>query len=477
MRAGGHSSLACHAVQFTRIRPGLPAGRAGAGSSWRGASAGRRWALRWLVARQPVLLRLVEREVRPAAGGIDPRATIRFGQRILRLHAAADARAARRWLIVGCRLNLALLGWFKYANFLVHAAACRSARARAGHLPAAGDQLLHLSADHVPGGELTAAIGIDAGLLPYAAFVAFFPHLIAGPIVRPREIMPQLAGRRPGDAARGEPRRGLDDLSARVWRRSSCWPTPLRASPMSALSPPRRVRRSASSRPGTPRRPTRCRSTSISPAIPTWRSGLARMLNVRFPLNFASPYQATNIADFWRRWHITLSRFLRDYVYIPLGGNRHGEARRNLNLMATMLLGGLWHGAAWNFVLWGGLHGLYLVVHGQFRVAASCDCRPRIDAACCHRRLGAVPRKRHGRDDRNAARHAGMQRHRIAADDRACFPAAGRDRDTGATAALSRRCANAELSRGLGLPGCSAGRSCWRFRRCTNCRNARAAGR
>ena len=100
--------------------------------------------------------------------------------------------------------------------------------------------------------------------------------------------------------------------------------------------------------------------------------GLARMLNVRFPLNFASPYKATNIADFWRRWHITLSRFLRDYLYIPLGGNRHGEARRNVNLMATMLLGGLWHGAAWNFVLWGGLHGVYLVVHGQFRVAASC---------------------------------------------------------------------------------------------------------
>ena len=95
--------------------------------------------------------------------------------------------------------------------------------------------------------------------------------------------------------------------------------------------------------------------------------GLARMLNVRFPVNFASPYKAANIAEFWRRWHITLSRFLRDHVYIPLGGNRHGEARRNVNLMATMLLGGLWHGAAWNFVLWGGLHGLYLVIHGRFR--------------------------------------------------------------------------------------------------------------
>jgi hypothetical protein len=90
------------------------------------------------------------------------------------------------------------------------------------------------------------------------------------------------------------------------------------------------------------------------------------MMNVRFPLNFASPYQAANIAEFWRCWHMTLSRFLRDYVYIPLGGNRRGETRRHVNMMATMLLGGLWHGAAWNFVLWGGLHALYLVVLGRF---------------------------------------------------------------------------------------------------------------
>ena len=106
--------------------------------------------------------------------------------------------------------------------------------------------------------------------------------------------------------------------------------------------------------------------------------GLARMLNVRFPLNFASPYKAANIAEFWRRWHITLSRFLRDNVYIPLGGNRRGEARRNVNLMATMLLGGLWHGAAWNFVLWGGLHGLYLVVHAPVPPGGF----PRLPAVC-----------------------------------------------------------------------------------------------
>jgi D-alanyl-lipoteichoic acid acyltransferase DltB (MBOAT superfamily) len=91
--------------------------------------------------------------------------------------------------------------------------------------------------------------------------------------------------------------------------------------------------------------------------------GLAAMLNIRLPLNFNSPYKATSISDFWRRWHITLSRFLRDYVYIPLGGNRKGKFRQYINLMATMLIGGLWHGANWTFVFWGGLHGLYLAIN------------------------------------------------------------------------------------------------------------------
>jgi D-alanyl-lipoteichoic acid acyltransferase DltB (MBOAT superfamily) len=90
--------------------------------------------------------------------------------------------------------------------------------------------------------------------------------------------------------------------------------------------------------------------------------GLSRCLGIDLPINFNSPYKARSISDFWRRWHITLSRFLRDYLYIPLGGNRRGAARRYLNLLVTMLLGGIWHGAGWTFVLWGLLHGLYLAV-------------------------------------------------------------------------------------------------------------------
>jgi D-alanyl-lipoteichoic acid acyltransferase DltB (MBOAT superfamily) len=91
--------------------------------------------------------------------------------------------------------------------------------------------------------------------------------------------------------------------------------------------------------------------------------GLSRMFGVKLPLNFNSPYKSVNIIEFWRRWHMTLSRFLRDYLYIPLGGNRKGPVRRHVNLLITMLLGGLWHGAGWTFVIWGGLHGVYLVIN------------------------------------------------------------------------------------------------------------------
>lgn len=91
--------------------------------------------------------------------------------------------------------------------------------------------------------------------------------------------------------------------------------------------------------------------------------GAALLFNIKLPINFNSPYKATDIQDFWRRWHITLSRFLRDYIYIPLGGNRHGNFRTYNNLMATFILGGIWHGAGWTFVFWGFLHGAALVIH------------------------------------------------------------------------------------------------------------------
>jgi alginate O-acetyltransferase complex protein AlgI len=95
--------------------------------------------------------------------------------------------------------------------------------------------------------------------------------------------------------------------------------------------------------------------------------GLSRIFNVKLPLNFNSPYKAPDIIEFWRRWHMTLSTFLREYLYIPLGGNKKGTVRRYANLMITMLLGGMWHGAGWNYILWGGLHGFYLMINHLWR--------------------------------------------------------------------------------------------------------------
>jgi len=110
------------------------------------------------------------------------------------------------------------------------------------------------------------------------------------------------------------------------------------------------------------------------------------MFNVRLPFNFNSPYRATNISDFWRRWHMSLSQFLRDYLYIALGGNRHGVVRRYANLMTTMVLGGMWHGASWSFIIWGFLHGLYLGVNHAFRAL----CGPALCARLGQSRLFGV---------------------------------------------------------------------------------------
>jgi len=135
--------------------------------------------------------------------------------------------------------------------------------------------------------------------------------------------------------------------------------------------------------------------------------GLSRMFGIKLPLNFNSPYKAANIVDFWRRWHMTLSRFLRDYLYFTLGGNRKGTIRRYINLMVTMLLGGLWHGAGWTFIIWGGLHGLYLCIKSRldqvtYIGARRLPCRhsgARHSLAahlCCRGgRLGVFPCKRH----------------------------------------------------------------------------------
>lgn len=203
----------------------------------------------------------------------------------------------------------------------------------------------------------------------YCLFVTFFPQLIAGPIVHHNEIVPQLQA-----PAFLRPRAlnitlGLSIFSVGLFKKT------VLADGLAQIASPMFNAAAA----GTPLLAIEAWVAALAYTLQLYFDfsaysdmaiGLARIFNIRLPLNFYSPYRATNIADFWRRWHMTLSRFLRNYLYIPLGGNRCGRARQLANLMLTMLLGGLWHGAGWTFIIWGGLHGLYLVIQRLWSLAA-----------------------------------------------------------------------------------------------------------
>ena len=282
-----------------------------------------------------------------------------LGQQLLRLVGTGRRRAARVWLVVGVSFNLALLAWFKYADFLLHVVA-------PDHSPLG--IVLPLAISFFTFQQIMFLVDSARGTrpatgpLPYAAFVCFFPHLIAGPIVRPADILPQLQA-----AALTRPRADAIAAGTTIFLLGLGKKLVL-ADTFGGFAD---VGFTAAAH-GASLTLIEAWGAALAYTLQIYFDfsgysdmaiGLARMMNVRFPLNFDSPYQARTITEFWQRWHMSLSRFLRDYLYIPLGGNRHGEARRAANLMLTMLLGGLWHGAAWNFVAWGGLHGVYLIVH------------------------------------------------------------------------------------------------------------------
>jgi D-alanyl-lipoteichoic acid acyltransferase DltB (MBOAT superfamily) len=205
-----------------------------------------------------------------------------------------------------------------------------------------------------------------AGLLDFATSIALFAHVVAGPLVQPKHLLPQFQLLRPPAV-----RRAMAVAGAELFLLGLAKKVILADGAARFADPPFAA----------------AAAHAHLTFVEAWVGllaygaqiyfdfsgysdmaiGLAAMFGIAFPVNFASPYRAGSIVEFWRRWNITLSRFLRDYLYIPLGGNRRGEARRMVNLMITMLLGGLWHGAAWTFLAWGGLHGLYLVV--QHRAA------------------------------------------------------------------------------------------------------------
>ena len=189
----------------------------------------------------------------------------------------------------------------------------------------------------------------------FAVYLSFFPHLVAGPIVRPGELIPQLET--PRDPRRVDTSRAFYLIATGLFKKVVI-ANYLASSIVDQVF----------AAPG--------QHSSLEMAVGAWAYavqiyadfsgytdiaiGVALLLGIRFPQNFDRPYSATSLQDFWRRWHMTLSRWLRDYVYIPLGGNRRGNVATYRNLMLTMLIGGLWHGAAWTFVVWGGLHGAAL---------------------------------------------------------------------------------------------------------------------
>jgi D-alanyl-lipoteichoic acid acyltransferase DltB (MBOAT superfamily) len=196
----------------------------------------------------------------------------------------------------------------------------------------------------------------------YALFVSYFPHLVAGPILHHAEMMPQFS-------AQSTFRPRIENFAVGL----SMFFIGLFKKVMIADSLAPHVHRifDAGGQ-GTAFSALEAWSGALFYALQIYFDfsgysdmaiGLSLLFGVKLPLNFNSPYKAVNIIDFWRRWHMTLSRFLRDYLYIPLGGNRAGEARRLANLMIVMLLGGLWHGASWTFLVWGGLHGVYLMAN------------------------------------------------------------------------------------------------------------------
>jgi D-alanyl-lipoteichoic acid acyltransferase DltB (MBOAT superfamily) len=199
---------------------------------------------------------------------------------------------------------------------------------------------------------------VERDIVSYTLFVSFFPHLIAGPLVHHAEMIPQFKRGRSGRSA-VLAARGLAIFAAGLFKKVVI------ADNLAQFVSPVFAHLDAGGGVTTPWAWLATLAYTLQiyfdfSGYSDMAIGLALLFGIRLPVNFRSPYKAASIIEFWRRWHITLSRFLRDYLYIPLGGNRLGEQRRYFNLMLTMLLGGLWHGAGWNFLIWGGLHGLYL---------------------------------------------------------------------------------------------------------------------
>jgi len=274
-----------------------------------------------------------------------------------------NARERRVWLWISVAVNLSMLGFFKYGNFLLENFTWVLARGGIQYKPPHLDVFLPIGISFYTFHSLSYTLDIYRGVMKptrslrdFTLAVSFFPQLVAGPIVRAGDFLPQLE--HPPKPQTGRFLWGLLLMTLGLFEKVVLADTLLAGSadrvfdykgPLMALDSWTGVMAFAGQ--------IFCDFAGYS----TCAIGAALCLGFHLKDNFRFPYAAIGFSDFWRRWHISLSTFLRDYLYIPLGGNRHGAARAMLNLIIVMFLG-LWHGAAWTFVVWGLLHGSYLAI-------------------------------------------------------------------------------------------------------------------
>ncbi|WGG49129.1 MBOAT family O-acyltransferase [Rugamonas sp. DEMB1] len=287
------------------------------------------------------------------------------GAAITRAKESGDELRARRWLVAGLTCNLGLLILFKYYDFLAVSAATLL------HLPVAPLGLaLPIGISFFTFTQIAYLVDCRQGKVKetkpenYGLFVTYFPHLIAGPILHHKEMMPQFDNRESHRFSRGRITVGMLFFTAGLFKK-----VVLADGVAQFVGPVFDVHYAHLSM-------LESWAGALAytfqlyfdfSAYSDMAYGLSYMFGIILPINFNSPYRAGSIIEFWRRWHMTLSTFLRDYLYIPLGGNQKGQVQRYLNLFITMLLGGLWHGANWTFLVWGALHGGYLIVNHALR--------------------------------------------------------------------------------------------------------------
>jgi len=263
-------------------------------------------------------------------------------------------------LIFGIAANLALLGYYKYADFFIE-----NVNNALGKDYDSLNLLLPLAISFFTFQQITYLVDSYKGdikkhsFLSYSLFVTFFPQLIAGPIVHHKEMIPQFESKLNWVKDYKNIVMGIFIFSLGLFKKVM-------------IADQFAVWATAGFNSSTALSLLEAWATSLSYTFQLYFDfsgytdmaiGAALLFNIKLPFNFNSPYKALNIQNFWRRWHMTLTRFLTEYIYIPLGGNRHGTTRTSINIMLVFLIGGMWHGAGWTFIFWGFLHGLALIIH------------------------------------------------------------------------------------------------------------------